>query len=127
MAQVVKEGFTRLSDPTYEPAYTPQGPTVADFEIEVSILDLINSGILETGTIIESVDTDDDIVAIVYEDGEILFEDHLFESPTRAAKAAGEETRDGWDYWTISTDEGIRSLADLRAQFLAQDLSPVPL
>ncbi len=127
MAQVVKEGFARLSDPTYEPAYTPQGSTVADLEVEVTLLDLINAGILETGTIIESVDTDDDIVAIINDDGEIVYDDHRFESPTRAAKAAGEETRDGWDYWTISTDEGTKSLADLRAQFLAQDPNPLAL
>lgn len=123
MAQVVKEGYMRLSDPTYEPAYSTLNGPAGDLDIDVTLLNLMGAGLLEPGTIVESVDTDDDIVAVISDEGEIVFDDHFFESPTRAAKAAGEETRDGWDYWTIDTKEGTLSLADLRADYVARGLT----
>ena len=120
MAQVVREGFTRLGDAAYEPTYEPVGEAALDLEVEVTLLDLLNAGLLEADSVVESVDTDDEIEATISEEGGIVFDDHFFESPSRAAKAAGEDTRDGWDYWTIATDEGVLALADLRDQFVTQ-------
>lgn len=114
MANLVRQGFSRLSDPSYEPALD-SGDVATDSAMdETTLLDLVASGLLAAGAIVESIDSGDDIQGEITEDGEILFEDHRYESPDRAAAAAGAESRDGWDYWTVSIDGVVTTLSELR-------------
>jgi len=94
---------------------------MADVDIEVTLMDLINEGLIEAGALLESVDTDDDIEATITEDGQILLDDRHFETPDRAARAVGEETRDGWEYWTVAVDDGVLSLAEIRETFISKE------
>lgn len=50
------------------------------------------------------------------DDGEILLDDKTYDTPDRAARAVGNETIDGWEFWGLVEDTGTKTLASLRAQ-----------
>jgi hypothetical protein len=117
LANVIHEGFKRLTDPNYEPdltrpeiASTPQTITLPTFE------NLVTSGILPVGTLLTPINPDRTTVAEVTEDGYIQVGDHLCETVDRAAKEDHADVDSGWDYWQAHLDgenEPV-TLADLR-------------
>jgi hypothetical protein len=121
MSEVVRDAFLRLSDPTYQPAAMNNSSAQMATKMPpgLSLLDLVSAGILATGTKLFSAPTDDDVIAEVSEDGEIIFDETTFDTPDRAAHAAGSENADGWEFWTVETDEGPVSLKEIRANYLA--------
>jgi hypothetical protein len=119
LAGIVRDGFLRLSDPNYQLEMAELPALVdAEYDNEVRILDLIEAGFLKVGEIIETADTEDDVSAVITEDGEILFKEKTFESPTHAAQELSEGIDDGWDFWTKSTTDGPVTLNALREQYL---------
>ena len=116
MALVVRDGYLRLADPTYQPDIVlPEPP--ADEEVpEVTMLDLLAAGLVRASDLITPVQAVEDIVAEITEDGEILIDDKAFDTPDRAARAVGDETVSGWDYWGVLSPDGLVSLRDLASK-----------
>jgi len=115
MASVVRDGYLRLEDPTYQPALPdPTGDGDDATSIPVTLLDLLNAGLLAAGDLIESTDADRSVIGEVTEDGEILIDDKTYDTPARAADAVGNETVDPWDFWALATDDGQVILSDLK-------------
>jgi hypothetical protein len=64
-------------------------------------------------SLITPFEADDVIIGEVTQDGEILLDDKTYDSPDRAARAVGDETTPGWEYWAIVTSDGPIRLCDL--------------
>ncbi|MFG1928744.1 DUF262 domain-containing protein [Cryptosporangium sp. NPDC048952] len=122
MANVIHEGFKRLTDPNYEPdltrpdvAPTMEGLSMPTFE------HLVTSGVIPVGTLLTPVDPDRRTVAEVTDDGSIRVGEHICETVDRAAKEDGADVESGWEYWQAHLDEQGEpvTLADLRHQAAA--------
>ena len=115
MAQVVHDGFRRLSDPSYQPRV--HGPVLVTPEEEtrasVTLSDLLAAGLLETGDLLIPVDPERETIAEVTDEALIALDEHTYDSPQRAAHADGAEYSDGWDYWMRVEDEPQRTLRQL--------------
>jgi len=119
LASIVRDGFLRLSDPNYQLIVTDvSAQDDEEYDYPIRILDLIGAGYLQVGDVIETADTEDDVSAEIMEDGEILLNDKMYETPTHAAQALSEGIDDGWDFWTKSTPDGPVALSVLREQYL---------
>lgn len=129
MAAVVRDGFLRLSDPNYQPPLPdPHAITEDALEVAMSMLDLINVGLLHSGDLLASTEGDMQMLAEVTDDGEILLDDRTYDTPDRAARAAGDETIDGWDFWAAVTGQGVVKLSTLRdkvGEERSEPLSPL--
>lgn len=114
MALVVREGFQKLSDPSYESNGQTVAPVVpVDESPSVTLLDLMVAGLLLPGDLLGPADTERNSVAEVTEDGLISLDDHTYDTPRRAARADGDEHSDGWDYWVLLHGDGSKTLRDL--------------
>lgn len=122
IANVIHEGFKRLTDPNYVPAFAkpevaPTAPTLALNTFEK----LVGDGFVPVGTLLTPVDTDRTTIAEVTQDGYIQVGDHLCETVERAAKEDQADMDSGWDYWQAhfdSQDEPV-ALAALRERAAA--------
>ena len=122
MANVIYEGFKRLTDPNYVPDYlVPEAAPLAPLLELPTFESLVTSGLLPVGTLLAPVDTDRDTIAEVTEDGYIRVGEHLCETVDIAAREDGADVNSGWDYWQAYLDdvEEPISLADLRERALA--------
>jgi hypothetical protein len=117
MATVVRDGYLRLADPSYQPDIVLAKPSEDDDDLRVTLLDLLGAGLVKPDDLITPVESDGRIIGVITEDGEILLNDETYDSPDHAAKAAGEEIAQGLDYWEVITDEGSASLRELAMQF----------
>ena len=68
------------------------------------MLDLVAAGLLKAGDIISAGDPELDILAEITDDGEILLGDHSYDTPSRAAHAAGAAHSDGWELWQLDVN-----------------------
>lgn len=127
MAQVVKAGFSRLTDPNYEPDLSAAGASVTEEPgiTDLTTIELFSAGLLQAGDLLTPSDPERDIIAEINEDGLISVEEHAYESPRRAARAVGDEQSDGWEYWIVHDGDTSRSLGDLVA-LLPRELSDTP-
>ena len=96
MAKVIHGGFRRLTDPNYVPDLSRPVMKVEDSPM-LTLDELITGGVLPAGSLLSPMN-DDDTLAEVTEDGYINVEQHLCESPDRAAREAGADVDLGWDY-----------------------------
>ena len=116
MANVIHEGFKRLTDPNYVPDLATPEPVVAA-PVELPTFEqLVASGLLPSGTLLTPIDTDRPTIAEVTEDGYIKVGEHLCETVDRAAKEDDADVDSGWDYWQahLDGDDEPTTLADLR-------------
>lgn len=116
IADVVRAGFTRLGDPTYQPTLPDPhtGTQNAVLTPQPSLLDLMTRSSLRAGDILVATDSEEQVLAEVTDDGEILLEEKTYDTPSRAASSLGFDTADGWDFWAVATDSGTVPLATLR-------------
>jgi hypothetical protein len=116
MANVIHEGFKRLTDPNYEPDLTRPELAPAQTITLPTFENLVTSGVLPVGTLLTPVDPDRTTVAEVTEDGYIQVGEHLCETVDRAAKEDHADVDSGWDYWQAHLDDKNEpvTLADLR-------------
>jgi hypothetical protein len=113
MAGVVRDGYMRLADPAYQPEIALSKPSEDEETVGVTILDLMGADLVKPDDLVTPVEGDDTIIGEITQDGEILLNDKTYDSPDRAARAAGDETTGGWDYWGIVTNDGPIRLSDL--------------
>lgn len=127
MAQVTREAFGRLGDPTYEPVYPiPSAPdegseTAAPVTFSVSLAELISAGRLAPGTILSAAKEDLDVAATLLDDGRILLDEETYDSPSAAARAVLDHAANGWRFWVADTPEGQLPLAVIRHRYVGGD------
>jgi hypothetical protein len=117
IAKVTHEGFRRLTDPNYEPDLTRLQHGTAVNPLALPTLEnLVTSGVLPVGTLLEPVDDSSKTIAEVTEDGYIQVGEHLCETVDRAAREDNADVDSGWDYWLAHIDAEPEPvlLADLR-------------
>lgn len=115
MARVVREGYRKLTDPNYQPTLE-QATTdfsAAQDTVDVTLFDLITAGLIKPGDLLVPIDPERTTIAEVTDDGLISFGEHTYDSPSRAAKADGDEHTDGWDYWAVDDGGGPTTLRHL--------------
>jgi hypothetical protein len=118
IANIVHQGFKRLTDPNYEPDLTL--PYATPEPVPASELptfeNLVTSGLLPPGTLLRPIDPDRSTIAEVIEDGYIKVGDHLCETVDRAAREDHAEAGSGWAYWQAYLDDEDEPviLTDLR-------------
>lgn len=55
-----------------------------------------------------------DTIAEITDDALIALDEHVYDSPLRAARADGDRRSDGWDYWVLLNDaETLRTRREL--------------
>lgn len=121
MAKVVRDGFARLSDHTYQPQVegaTPAAPDAEEVE-HISLSDLMDAGLIRAGELLIPADAERDTIAEITEDALIVLDEHTYDSPHRAARADGDEHSDGWAYWMLAEREPQRSLRSLVDEFMS--------
>lgn len=122
MANVIHEGYKRLSDPNYEPDLTrPDTGAAAPVVALPTFENLVTTGVLPSGTVLSPVDPERETLAEVMEDGFIQVGEHLCETIDRAAREDHAEAGSGWDYWQAHLDGEDEPvvLADLRQRAIA--------
>ena len=123
MARVAREGFRKLSDPSYETNLELISPVeVTDDGPAVSLSDLVVAGLLRPGDTLVATDPESETIAEVTEEGLISFNEHLFDSPRRAARADGDDHSDGWEYWRLDGLGQARTLQDLVEEFVQNQM-----
>jgi hypothetical protein len=128
MAQVINDAFTLLRDSSYEPEYPkPAGspPKPSRAHVGVKLADLLNAGLVSPATVLINAQEGSDSTALVLEDGRILLNGEVHDTPSGAGKALAESSVNGWEYWSADTPDGLRTLASLREEYLARDAGQV--
>jgi len=117
MARVTHEGFKRLTDPNYVPDLTrpPALATPAELALP-SLSELVGRGVLPAGTLVTAIDSEDELIGEITEDGQLVIGDFSYSSPDRAAHAYGSDTGDGWSYWLAHLNDEPIPLKVLREQ-----------
>jgi len=123
IANVIHEGFKRLTDPNYVPDFAkPEvSPTTPALSLP-TFEKLVSDGFVPVGTLLTPVDTERTTIAEVTQDGYIQVGEHLCETIERAAKEDQADMDSGWDYWQAhfdSQDEPV-TLAALRERAAVQ-------
>ena len=125
MAAVTRQAFERMSRPDYSATYPtvaslPEGP-IEDESMAtsgaVSILNLVESGLLPVGTILIPVRESVDALGEIDEQGQIVVNDETFDSPSGAARAAAGSGLNGWTFWQADTPKGLRRLDAIREEY----------
>jgi hypothetical protein len=119
MSAVTREGFNKLSDPNYQPNVegVVPGAVGETTVVDVTLVDLMNAGLLRAGDLLIPVDPERTTIAEITEDGLISVNEHTFDTPRRAARADGDEHSDGWEYWIVEDGQVPKSLHDLAEEF----------
>lgn len=64
-----------------------------------------------------------DAVAEIAEEGHILLNDIQFAAPGEAAAVASGSIQNGWTFWLADLPTGLRSLAQIREEYLSSDVA----
>ena len=122
MARVVRDGYRKLTDPNYQPTLEQATVTVGAVEdtVDVTLLDLVTAGFIKPGDLLVPVDSERTTIAEVTDDGLIGFGEHTYDTPTRAAKADGDEHANGWDYWAVDNGDRTTTRRHLVASYREQ-------
>lgn len=127
IAEVTYQAWLRLTDANYEPDLSrPWSDTDGDLNplLLPSLEQLVTSGWLPPGTLLEPIDDSSNTVAEVTEDGYIKVGDHTCETVDIAAREANADVESGWEFWRAlveGADEPIL-LADLRVRAAQEGL-----
>ncbi|MFE4956205.1 hypothetical protein ACFRCW_19395, partial [Streptomyces sp. NPDC056653] len=120
MAQVIKDAFFRLGDSTYQPVYPeaaaiPRQPApTAIPSRRIKLSELLDAGLVSVGTVLTPAWEGHDYAATIDDQGRILLDSQLYETPSGAAAATGAGAN-GWTFWIADTPDGQVPLATLRA------------
>ena len=126
MAEVVRHGYQRLLDPSYVPQMSDDKNAWVDDEITRGLWlpDLVDAGLLRPGDKLAPLDhapldpvDPERLTAEITGDGMISFNDEEYDTPARAARADGDESSDGWEYWMLADGDHPRTLRDLAVEY----------
>lgn len=129
MAAVAHEAFNELSSLSYDAVYPEialdeSGAGLADAanEQQVSVSDLLQAGLLLSGTVLIPA-AGGDTVAEIDDDGTILVDGINYPTLSAAGKAVAGTNVNGWRYWVADTTSGERLLDVLRSEFRMANVS----
>lgn len=120
MAQVVRDAFGQLESSAYHPVYDApalvpeQRSTSRVPSRRIKLSELLDAGLINAGTVLTPAWEEYDHVGAIDDQGRIVLDGQIHDTPSGAANAAGAGTN-GWTFWLADTPEGQVSLADLRA------------
>ena len=120
MADVIREAFAKLSQPNYRPV-VEVGEIVSTSEDpceDLQLMDLVSAGLLNAGdSLLKTLDSEESTDAEITEDGLISIAGETYDTPARAARADGDESSDGWEYWMLADGDPPRTLRDLAVEY----------
>lgn len=128
MAKVVRTAFEQLSEPTYQATYVPASAAAAAQDTlpvdigsegsQVTIQDLMESGLLPAGTVLTPVRSGLEAVAEIDEDASVVLDGDSYPTLSAAAKAAsGTQAENGWLFWVADTPGGDLRLDEIRRHY----------
>lgn len=113
IAQVIRDGYrsiggaadTRVLDPI---------TTALPIASELSLGELLEAGILEPGSLLDPIDPNWAIDAIISEDQTIIIDGtHEFDSLDDAARFVGVTNISGFEFWALEVDGGFATMREL--------------
>jgi hypothetical protein len=129
MAAVTREAFEELSAKSYEAVYPGVSPDTfvaeladAASEQQVTVLHLIEAGLLTVGSVLIPAGVGD-AVAEVDVDGTLIIEGVSYPTPSAAGKVAAGTNVNGWKYWTVDAPAGERLLDAIRSEYRLANVS----
>lgn len=117
MALVIRDGYQSIGQaPVAMPAMLSDDPPSSD---TMTVLQtLLDTHMLRPGDLLDPVDPNWTVDAVVSDDGAILIDGiHSFDSLDDASAHLGVTNMDGLDFWALETAEGLISLRDLAANW----------
>lgn len=113
MAGVTRDAFERIGA-----GHVIEIPTVLDSRdlqnVELTLEDLVKTGVLSPGDLLDPVDPQHVVDAVISSDGSILIDGtHEFDSLDDAAQFVGVSNVGGFEFWALETAEGLVPLAEL--------------
>ncbi|MFE1664104.1 DUF262 domain-containing protein [Microbacterium sp. P02] len=112
MAQVTRDAFERIGagHVTEIAAVSSADAQAAELTLE----DLVKSGLLRPGDLLDPLDPQHVVDAVISSDGSILVDGtHEFDSLDDAAKYVGVSNVGGFEFWALETDDGLVPLTEL--------------
>ena len=119
MAEVIREAFTKLGQPDYRPVVEigEIASSSKDPCDDLQIIELLNVGLLKPGVLLKPFDSEETADVEITEDGLISIAGETYDTPDRAARADGDESSDGWEYWMLADGDPPRTLRDLAVEY----------
>lgn len=124
MAAVVRDAFAMLADKKYAPVY-PEVATIVDEEPsteqdsddDISLKDLIDAGLLVSGTTLTPKRDSINVTAELQADGRIVLGETTYASPSAAAKSLVGYGVNGWRFWLAELADDRTTLDALRSTY----------
>lgn len=122
MAQVTRDAFIKLNDLHYDANYP--APTNSNLENlvtrtprpRVKISDLLDAGLIQEGDLLVPVNPNIDGIGEISDSGSILIDQHMYDTPSEAAKGLSGISTNGWIFWKVGTQDDV-ILDELRKKF----------
>lgn len=114
MAAVVRDGFRKFASASYHAEYPAPATAAPESarKVLMDLKDLVAVGHLSGGDILSN--SDDNVEALILDDGRIDLGDEVYETPNAAAAAASGSKANGMTYWSVDLPEdGVRNLHQL--------------
>lgn len=112
MAQVTKDAFEKLSVGV---AMTPTDAIILEDQVLTkSLQELIEAGYLKPGDLLDPVDPDWVVDAVITDDGTVRIDGNLdFDSLDEAARHLGVTNISGFEFWALESGGGLVPLSEL--------------
>lgn len=112
ISKVVRDGFNEIGGGHTRPF--SDITTVEDEPAHLSLSALVQEGFLQAGDLLDPVDPDWVVDAVVSDDGTVLIDGtHEFDSLDDAARFLGVTNISGFEFWALEVDGGLAGLEDV--------------
>ncbi|MCQ4619584.1 DUF262 domain-containing protein [Corynebacterium sp. CCUG 59401] len=112
IARVTRDGFEKLGIAASVPQLATQFHSIA--EEELSLEALIDGNYLLPGDLLDPIDPDWEIEAVITEDRTIRIDGMVeFDSLDEAAQHVGVDNLSGFEFWVLEKDGGLATMAEL--------------
>jgi len=112
MSEVTRDAYYRLAGGDAQPI-EPTATIVEPVE-EPTLSDLVERGLLQPGDLLDPVDPEWEVDAVVSDDGTLVIDGtHEFDSLDEAARHLGVTNMSGFSFWALETGEELRPLGEL--------------
>ena len=112
IARVTRDGFEKLGTAASVPQLATQFHSIA--EEELSLEALIDGNYLLPGDLLDPIDPDWEIEAVITEDRTIRIDGMVeFDSLDEAAQHVGVDNLSGFEFWVLEKDGGLATMAEL--------------
>ena len=113
IAQVIRDGYSSIGGAADTRVLDPI-TTATPVASELSLAELLEAGILEPGSLLDPIDPDWAIDAVISEDRTILIDGtHEFDSLDDAARFVGVTNISGFEFWALEVDGGFATMPEL--------------